>query len=134
MQEVEVGAAEELVRLSVEAFNARDVAALLDTFADDVELVPFSAKLDGSVYRGAEGVRRWLVDLEDEWSEWRVELESFETFGDRILSTGRVLARARSTGIEAEVPASWVLTVREGAIVRMESYGDVAEARAAVNN
>ena len=132
MPGVDVKAAEDIVRLSVWAFNERDLTALLDTFDEDVELLPFSAKLDGNHYRGPDGVRRWLAELDDEWSEWRVELDELETYGERVLSTGRIVAQARDTGIAAEVPASWVSTVRDGVIVRLESYGDRAEARAVV--
>jgi ketosteroid isomerase-like protein len=120
----------EVVARSVQAFNRRDLEALLDTFDPAVELSPFSAQLTGATYRGEAGVRQWLDDIADEWSEWRVVLDEVRPIGDRVLSLGRVLARGRETGVDVEVPAAFVSTVRDGRITRLDSFGDAARALA----
>ena len=123
----------DVVALTVEAFNRRDEAALLDLLDSDVELRPFSAKLSGETYTGAEGVRRWLDELEEEWVEWRIELDDHRSVDGSILSTGRVIARARDNCLEVDLPAALVSMVRGGHVVRLESFGDPAEALAAAN-
>jgi ketosteroid isomerase-like protein len=122
----------EVVKESVAAFNRRDFDGLLRTFAPDVELLPFAAKVTGVVYRGEDGVRRWMSELEEEWSEWRVELDDLRTSGDCVLTLGRIVARGRDTGVEATVPAGFVSRFRGERIVRLESYSDPEEAIAAV--
>jgi ketosteroid isomerase-like protein len=120
----------ELVRRSVEAFNRRDVDALLETFDPGVELHPFSAQVTGTTYRGEPGVHRWLADLADEWSEWRVVLDEVRPLGDRVLTLGRIVARGRETEVQVEVPAAFVSTLSDGRITRLESFGDAAKALA----
>jgi ketosteroid isomerase-like protein len=123
----------DVVAQTVEAFNRRDLPALLSLVDDDVELRPFSAKLSGETYTGPEGVRRWLDELEEEWSEWRVELDDQRTVDGSILSIGRVVARGRDTMLEMDLPAAFLSTVRGGHVVRLESFGDPAEALAAAS-
>lgn len=123
----------DVVAQTVEAFNRRDLPALLSLVDDNVELRPFSAKLSGETYTGPEGVRRWLDDLEEEWSEWRVELDDHRAIEESILSIGRVVARGRDTTLEMDLPAAFVSTVRGGYLVRLESFGDPSEALAVAN-
>jgi ketosteroid isomerase-like protein len=125
-------ATEDVVRASVDAFNRRDVEGLLQTFTPDVELRPFAAKVTGAVYRGEDGVRRWMSELEDEWSEWRVELDDLRVSGDCVLTLGRIVARGRDTGVEATLPAGFVSRFRGERITRFESYGDPEDAIAAI--
>jgi ketosteroid isomerase-like protein len=120
----------EVVSRSVEAFNRRDLPALLETLDPDVELHPFSAQLTGTTYRGEAGARQWLADVADEWSEWRVVLDEVRTIDDRVLTLGRIVARGRETSVEVEVPAAFVSTLRDGRITRLESFGDAAKALA----
>jgi ketosteroid isomerase-like protein len=123
----------DVVALTLEAFNRRDLPALLSLLDDQVELRPFSAKLSGETYLGPEGVRRWLAELEDEWSEWRVELLDQRMVEESVLSIGRVVARARDNCLEMDLPAAFLSTVRGGHVMRLESFGDPNEALAAAN-
>ena len=121
----------DVVSETVEAFNRRDVPALMGLLAEDVQLLPFAAKLSGETYVGAEGIRRWLAELEDEWAEWRVELVEQRPIQEYVLSVGRIKARGRETDLELNLPAAFLSTVRDGSLVRLESFGDPAEALAA---
>ena len=122
----------QVVTRTVEALNRRDAESLIDSCSADVELLPFSAKLGGTVYRGAEGVRQWLADETDEWSEWRIELDELRVDGDRVAVTGRIRARGRETGVELEAPAGFVSTVRDGHVTRMESFSEPSDALSAL--
>jgi ketosteroid isomerase-like protein len=71
--------------------------------------------------------------VEDEWSEWEVLLDEHRLLEEVVLSTGRIHARGRETGVEVELPAAFLSTVRAGHVVRLESFGDAAEALAAAS-
>jgi ketosteroid isomerase-like protein len=58
----------ELLRRAVDAYNRRDVAALLEELDPDVEWLPALPGLlvqDAEVYRGHEGVREMFRDFHD---------------------------------------------------------------------
>ena len=57
----------EIARGVHDAFNRRDVAALLELLDPQVEWVPILAELEGRVDRGHAGVRRWIKDLDTDW-------------------------------------------------------------------
>ena len=124
----------EVVRRAWAAVNRRDVPALLECLDPRVEAVPFGAAMEGRVYRGHEGVTGWL-----EREVW-VTYETFEVHPDenqviddeRLLVFGHWIARGRESGVELEATASWVVDVRDGRIVRWQTYTERDEAIEAV--
>ena len=121
------------VQRMAETFNRRDLEALLDVIDPDVEWIPIMATLEGRVYRGHEGMRQWLDDLSTDWEVFETHQEEFREIGDRVLVFGRWRARARSSGVELEnEPASWVIDLKDGKVVRLQTYTDRREAVEAV--
>jgi hypothetical protein len=66
---------EETVRAGLAALNRRDVDGMLATLHPDAELIPLKAVLEGTVYRGHEGLRRWLSDMYEDWDDLRIDVE-----------------------------------------------------------
>jgi ketosteroid isomerase-like protein len=63
-----------------EALAARDDERLMSCLAEDIEL----HTLTGS-YRGHDGIRRWLADMDEVWSRWGVAIHQLEEVGERVL-------------------------------------------------
>ena len=119
----------ETVRRAVEPFNRRDIPTFLELLHPDVEWIPIMAVLESRVYRGHDGVRRWLEDLAADWELFEIFPDEFHDLGDRVLTFGRWRARGRASGVELEnQPAAWLHEVKDGKIVRMRTYTDRAEA------
>ena len=113
------------IRGGLEALNRRDVEAMLAALHDDVELVPVRAVLDGSVYRGHEGLRQWLADMGEDWDEFRIDSDEVRALGDgRILVLGRFHARGRTSGVVLDQPAAWVCEMAAGKVARMRFFPD----------
>jgi ketosteroid isomerase-like protein len=119
----------EVVRRGLEAFNRRDVPALMETCDPDVEFFPLRALLEGISYRGEEGLRKVMAE---EWTELRVEAQEFREVGDRVLTLGLLHARGRASGIETAWPMGWVSEMRDGRVLRLRTYTDQQEALRAV--
>ena len=122
----------EVARRLHRAFNERDRDALAEVFDPDVEWIPILAKLEGASFRGPEEVNRWLDELDRDWAEFVTDPEEFRDLGDVVLILGTWHARARHSGLVLDAPGAWVARVRNGRIVRQETFTERAQALEAV--
>jgi hypothetical protein len=89
---------------AVEAYNRRDVQAVLDELDPEVESHPglpgLPALLGGeaAVGRGHEGVRKLLGYGYDAFAELHLELSEVRGLGADVLAIGRIYARGRGRG------------------------------------
>jgi ketosteroid isomerase-like protein len=119
----------ELVRRMHDAFNQRDTETFLGLLDPDVEWVPMMARLEGTVYRGRTEVEGWLAGLDHDWVDLRTEPQEFRDLGDVVLTVGRWHARARTSGLVLDSePGAWVARVRDGKVVRQETFTDLGQA------
>jgi len=118
----------DLMRALIEAFNARDIEAFLDLVHPDAEWLPIKGKLEGTVYRGHEGVRRFLAELAEDFEDVRLESPAVSERGDMVVVCGGYRARGVASGVELAFPLTQVAQFRDGKIVRLEAYSDPSEA------
>jgi ketosteroid isomerase-like protein len=120
----------EVVRRSWAATSRLDKDGMLAELHPDVVAVPFGAAMEGRAYRGPDEVLSWLFDeILVSWEFFQVLPERFQRVGHRILVTGRWNARGLESGVELDIPASWVVEVRDGKIAYWQTYTDHAQAR-----
>jgi ketosteroid isomerase-like protein len=122
----------EIVRRSFEAFNARDVDELVNLSAEDCELLPFRAQLEGVVYRGHEGVRQFVRDMDEDWETFRIDPLEFHDRQARVAVVGRVSAQGRGSSVEIDSIAGFVLELHDRRIRRVTSHSDPEAALEAV--
>ena len=120
----------DLVRRGFEAFNARDVEALVGACHSDAEWMPFRAQLEGIAYRGHDGIRRFVADMDQDWNAFRIDPVEFHDRDARVVVIGRVIAAGRGSGVEVDSLAGFVFDVRDGRIARLVSHSDPAVALA----
>lgn len=113
---------------SVYEATAQDMYAVLDVLAPDAEWHTEAGGPLESVYIGPEGARRWLEQMEAAFDDYRIEPEKFVAEGEYVIVPVRVWARAKDTGIEAEVPIVHVWLLRDGRVVWTRSYPSEQEA------
>lgn len=119
------------VRTGLEAVNRRDVEGMLATLHRDAEMVPAKAVLEGSVYRGHEGLRRWVEEMAEDWEDFRIQPRDVRGLeGDRVLVLGDVHARGKS-GVTMDQPAAWICELTAGKVTRIRFYADADAALAA---
>ena len=119
-----------MVRRAWAAFNRHDDQAALRELDPDILVVPFGAAMECRSYRGHDGILEWWRDeILVTWEQFETFPERFERVGDKLLVTGRWKARGIESGVELEIPATWVVEVRDGKIVYWQTYTDHAQAR-----
>jgi ketosteroid isomerase-like protein len=121
----------EAFRTGLEAYNRRDVDAFLAAFDPRVEIHPLTLAMfgrEGTVYRGHEGIRQFIRDVDEVLPGIQVEPLEFRDLGERIVATGRLHARGRASGAEVESPIGWLVEFRDGRVIRMTDFLDPKEA------
>jgi ketosteroid isomerase-like protein len=116
---------------AVDAINRRDVEALLEELDPDVEW--YSAILMGmggneTVYRRHEGIRDFVRDLYETFSEFPAEYSEIRDLGDRLVAIGRIRARGTASGAEIESPIGSVVEFKSGKGRRIRTFFDHQEA------
>jgi hypothetical protein len=111
----------EVFNRAVDAFDRQDFEAMLEELDVAVEwydAVPMMLGGKATMYRGHEGVRDLWRDLDDVFAERRVEFAEIRELGDRVLATGRLNARGKGSGAEAESPYCVVCDFEKDKVTR----------------
>jgi ketosteroid isomerase-like protein len=116
----------ELVRRAFDRWNSGDREIRPDEVDDEVEL---HSVLLGGVVRGPEGFRRWFLEIDQQFVEWRSEVaELREVNPDRLLALGRVHLRGRESEVEFDQPMAWLVDFRDGKVIRLEMFPEHSQA------
>ena len=124
----------ELVRRGYEsAFDRGEFDLPLDEWHEECEFVPAMAgAVEAKVYRGHAGLREYFDELFQSFSEVHVDSREFRDLGDRVLVLYRLRVRGHDSGVVLDQPGAAIYELREGKIVRGQSYLSHAEALEAV--
>jgi uncharacterized protein len=118
-----------LVQGWFEAFNRRDIEAVLAAFSPDARMATLtSSKLWGGAYQGHDGIREYFDSFAEVWDEMRLFPEEFRDLGDTVVVTGHWRSRGRGSGAEVETPSTWVFTIADGRITASRVFRDTDEA------
>jgi ketosteroid isomerase-like protein len=118
----------EIVRRLVQAFNDRDLDAMLEVTDPQAELQSLRAQLEGKAYRGHDGVRQMLADFDQDWDFLQMAPEEFREADDEVVVLGRLRARGRASGVDLEVPVGFVWKLRDGRVVYGKTFSEQADA------
>jgi ketosteroid isomerase-like protein len=121
----------DLARTLVELWNAGDIDGVVDLYTEDAAMIAGPEWPDQAEYHGHEGVRANIEQWRSVWESSRIEAESIEAHGDRVVASGTWITRGRASGIEGDMPFVILLTLRGGKIAVLEWFTDHDEAVAA---
>lgn len=115
-----MGDGEHVIREVWRRWNAGDREPDLETFDPEMEV---KSALTGQTYRRAEGFRRWIVEIDQQFEAWELDLDEIhERAPGHYLAHGAIHARGRTSGVGLDQPASWRIDVRDGRILRLANY------------
>lgn len=111
------------------AFNQRDVGTIVDLCSDEMEFFAVTAEEVGreTPYRGPQGLRDYLADVERVWEELLITPSRVERRGDSLLVIGRVYVRSRELGIR-DMPVAWIWRLSDDLFVRGDVFVDPDDA------
>ena len=125
----------EIVRRVSDAYNRRDVEAMLDELHPEIEWHPWlQTQLGGAatVYRGHQGVRKGIRELEDAFSEIESGQTDIRDLGERVVAIGYLRGRGNESGAMIESAIAWIVEFKSGKVIRVREYLDPKKALEAV--
>jgi ketosteroid isomerase-like protein len=120
----------EVVRRGYEAFNRGGPEAVISEGLWSPEVVwdftPTGIPGVG-VYSGFDEIKTFF---EEDWfaafpfDKWEAVADELIDNGDQVIAVSRQRGRGGTSGVEAELEQTLIVTLREGKVVRIESYLD----------
>jgi uncharacterized protein len=122
----------ELARRGYARWSAGDVEGMIELATPDFEFVPaIAAGVEGGSVTGPDEFRRFFMGLNETWETFRIEADEFRDLGDRVMTSGRLIAKGRGSEVELDHPIYSIIWIRDGRFARMQSFLDQDSAEAA---
>ena len=98
----------EIVRVAIDAWNRGDFDAWICAWDEQAEFHPLCAQLEGDVYRGHDGLRRFVAEMAEDGEQGHFEVDEIRGAGEQLVALGHLRARGRASGVERDVPLALV--------------------------
>ena len=115
-----------------EAWNRRDVDAVVKMMEPDAEFVPIEQSIMQR-FTGPEGMRQFFEASMEIWEEFLFRPVAFIPIGDAVVVELDVRGTSKGTGIVIEEHWAHVYTQERGRLVRFHAFRSMDEARAALS-
>ena len=126
----------EFAREMVARLAARDDDGFVELVDPEVEFVPLLAGVEGGVYVGHAGVRRWLADIYEAWAGYRPSVVQVEAVDTNVIVVELAIElRGRGSDVEIETH-TFAVAVRHpdtGRVTWWRFFADKTEACAAAS-
>jgi ketosteroid isomerase-like protein len=119
----------QVARASFHAICSRDIDGLLELYDPEIEFLPLTGtRVESGGYIGHAGVRDYFHEANEVWEEMQPHADDIRTVGDDVVILGGCAVRGRGSGARSDNPMAWVLTMRDGKVVRHRGFATREEA------
>jgi ketosteroid isomerase-like protein len=119
----------ELVRRCTQFWTERDFSLIPELLDPEVVIDLSRNVFNPDVYRGYEGVKRYVDVVDEMWDRFEAKIEDVIDTGENVVTATRMSGVGRGSGVEVEMQIFQVWTFREGRVLRLiGGYRDRAEA------
>jgi ketosteroid isomerase-like protein len=125
-----VPTAADLLRAAYDALGRRDFEALSGLADPGFEMDLTDRVLNPATYRGAEGLARFIQEVDELWASMDLTVEQVLERDDEALAILRVKLQGRGSGVQLNDRIAQWWTLRDGKLVGMRLYQDADAALA----
>jgi ketosteroid isomerase-like protein len=120
----------EVIAAYVDAFNRRDIEQLRELSTEDSVYHSMLVSGEGvGLYRGHDGIARYVADVDEAFDEWHTEDSCFvESETGRVLHLYRIVGKGHGSGVPIDMPMAIVWTVEGGKMKAAKVFRDRSEA------
>jgi ketosteroid isomerase-like protein len=116
------------MRTVIEAFNQRDGRKFGAFLAEDAEIIPLTAAVEGTTYRGRDAASLYCAAVDESWEGLRWEIAEVRDGGGWVLALGRIRGRGRGSGVDIDTHGGWLANSRGGVITRFQTFPERSQA------
>jgi ketosteroid isomerase-like protein len=120
----------EIVKAALAAYNGGEIETALQYVDEEIAWVGPPEWLEKHLYKGHDGVREIAAQWSENFDEYRVDPVEFVDAGDEVVVLALQRGRIKGSSVPIEDPISYVWTMRDGKVVRVQVYFTWDEARA----
>ena len=80
------------------------------------------SRLLGTAVHGRAGVRRYLQEIEEQFGEWKMDIDDWRDAGDYVVALGHVHVEGRQSGVALDQQVGILFEVRDGQLLRFETF------------
>src|SRR5271165_6868534 len=117
-----------IIGRAYEAWDRRDIAAVLAACDPDIEWWEREDVPDPAVHRGLDAVGARFAELDGVWTGLSLEPQEFTDAGDFVVVIFCLRGRGRASGVPIEETEVQAFRLRTGRIVELREYRDKDEA------
>ncbi len=120
---------------------ARDLVARWNSGERDLAVIPFEPEVElhsplssvsGRPYRGVEGLAQWILDVDEQFDSWQIDVAEFREAERAVVVLGEIDAHGRASGTQFRQAFAMVADFSaENRIARVRIFLDRSEALAA---
>lgn len=122
----------EIAQTAFAAYLRDDEVAGRELIAPDVRISTRPDQPDARELHGIAGLRQASSEWTDAWAEHTIEGVEFLDAGDSVLVRTREEGRGRTSGIPMQTGSTFVFTLSNGKVARIQIFGSHTEALKAV--
>jgi ketosteroid isomerase-like protein len=116
----------ELVRESFERWNRGDRDfSRAEVLHPDFQVV---SRMPSEPFRGLEGLRRWMQEIDEQFEEWKVVVTELRDAGDQVVALGAAHLRGKGSGVPYEQSAGWLFEFQGDKLIRLQMFARPEEA------
>jgi ketosteroid isomerase-like protein len=119
----------EIIRRSVDAWNRRDLDALVEGWTPDAVMDwSRSRGPEADVYRGHDQILEFAQGFLTAWHEARIEIDDTIEVGDDVFVVANTTYVRGRDGIETQARSAWLITFRDDRQTGLALYQSKEEA------
>jgi ketosteroid isomerase-like protein len=123
----------EIVRSAFQAFNTGGVEAALPFFTPDLVWYPTDRWLEGSAYRGHDGLRKLAASFSENFDGYGYEVQEMRDAEDRVVALINMSGNIKDSGQSISQPLGLVVSdFRDGMLGAVRAFPNWQEALEAV--
>jgi ketosteroid isomerase-like protein len=79
--------------------------------------------LANNVYSGRDGLMAWVGEIDEQFESWNLGIEEIRRLApDSYIAHGSIHARGRTSGLDLDQPASWLIDLHDGRVLRIRNF------------
>jgi hypothetical protein len=85
--------------------------------------IEIHSALANNVYSGRDGLMAWVGEIDEQFEAWELGIDELRPLapGSYIVH-GSIHARGRTSGLDLDQPASWLVDLRDGRVLRIRNF------------